>query len=618
MRKKCNILKKGILLVWVLVFACCVVGCSVQQTQNPQEVQQESQSEDEKDVEDKEDSEDDEKDAEDKEDSEEDEKDAEDKEDSEDDEKDAGDKEDSEEDEKDAEDKEDSEEDEKDAEDKEDSEEDEKDAEDKEDSEEDEKDVKDKEDSEEDEKDVEDKEDSEDVGAASVQMAYPSVSGALQVQGTQLTDSKGNPVQLRGVSTHGLAWYPEYVNQEFFHELHKEWNANVVRLAMYTAESGGYCNDGDKNRLKQLVKDGVQYAANADMYVIIDWHVLRDENPNANIEAAKQFFDEMSKEFSNSNNVLYEICNEPNGGTSWSDVKDYAEEIIPVIRANDEDAIIIVGTPTWCQDVDKAAADPIEGQDNIMYALHFYAMTHTDWLRDRMESAIESGLPIFVTEFGTCDASGGGQIDKTQSDKWIKAMDENGVSYVTWNLSNKDETCAIFKPSCHKTSGFTGDDLSENGVWIYEMLTGEHVQKTEDDSKEDSSKEGSSKENDSSKDSEKQNNENDGDDAVQGTTAHIKYTASVSNSWESNGEFSYQYALTIENTSDEEIENWTVKLTFSDAVTSCNGWNGNYTVEDSVIEITSMDYNGKLGAGDKITDIGFIISGSEELEIVSE
>lgn len=298
----------------------------------------------------------------------------------------------------------------------------------------------------------------------------PASISPLSLDGTQLVDAEGNPIQLRGVSTHGLAWFPQYVNQEFFSELHDEWNANVVRLAMYTAEYGGYCAGGDKESLKQLVKDGVSYATNAGLYVIIDWHILQDCNPQNNQEEAKLFFEEMSKEFATYDNVLYEICNEPNGSTTWEQVKAYAEEIIPVIRANDEDAIIIVGTPTWSQDVDKALENPIEGYDNIMYALHFYAATHTEWLRDRMEYVLEMGLPIFVSEFGTCDASGSGGIDKNQADEWIKIMDNEGVSYVAWNLSNKEETSAIFKPDCQKINGFTTDDLTENGRWIYDML----------------------------------------------------------------------------------------------------------------------------------------------------
>lgn len=462
-------------------------------------------------------------------------------------------------------------------------------------------------------------EEKEDGKSDATVLATPSGSGALHVEGTQLKDSKGNNVQLRGISTHGLSWFPQYVNQELFHELHKEWNANVMRLAMYTAENGGYCTDGDKNKLKQLVKDGVQYATNADMYVIIDWHVLRDENPNANKDEAKKFFEEMSKEYANANNVIYEICNEPNGGTSWADVKAYAEEIIPIIRANDKDALIIVGTPTWCQDVDKAAADPITEYDNIMYALHFYATTHTDWLRDRMNQAIDAGLPIFVSEFGTCDASGNGAFDEYQSNEWIKALDAKGVSYVTWNLSNKNETSSIFKDGCSKTSGFTQDDLSQNGKWIYALLTGDREVGSSDSGSSDSARQ----EAPAGSDSAKQESPASSDSAKQevpassasGKSNDFKYTATVTGSWESEGKTFYQYNLELENISGKDIDGWEITISFNGDVELSNGWNGDYSVSGKKLKIKCMDYNGKVSAGAKVGDIGFIVSGDLGLEI---
>lgn len=302
-------------------------------------------------------------------------------------------------------------------------------------------------------------------------LASPANSGALQVIDTKLCDKFGNPVQLRGISTHGLAWFPDYVNDSLFQQFRNEWNVNVMRLAMYTDEYAGYCSGGDKEELKKLVKSGVICATDNDMYVIIDWHVLNDKNPNVHIEDAKSFFDEMSKEYAKSENVLYEICNEPNGETTWGDIKSYAKEIIPIIRNNDSDAIIIVGTPNWSQYVDQAASDPIDEYDNIMYALHFYAATHKEWLRDNMTNAIDQGLPIFVTEYGICDASGSGSIDESEANCWVDLMDRLGVSYVAWNLSNKNETSSIIRASCSKTSNLETSDLSVSGKWLINMLT---------------------------------------------------------------------------------------------------------------------------------------------------
>lgn len=297
-----------------------------------------------------------------------------------------------------------------------------------------------------------------------------TVLGALCVEGTKLVDGNGNEVQLRGISTHGLAWYPDYVNRECMRQLKEEWGVNVFRLAMYTAEYGGYCSGGDREELKALVKEGVEYATDNDMYVIIDWHILSDGNPNTYLEDAKGFFGEMSKEYAEYTNVFYEICNEPNGGTSWSDIKEYAEQVIEVIRANDEDGIILVGTPNWCQHVEQAAADPIEGYDNIMYTLHFYAATHKEDLRQAMVRAVDAGLPVFVSEYGICDASGNGGIDEYEANQWVELMNQYGISYVVWNLSDKAETSAIIKSGCGKTSGFEREDLSDSGKWFCDML----------------------------------------------------------------------------------------------------------------------------------------------------
>lgn len=297
-------------------------------------------------------------------------------------------------------------------------------------------------------------------------------TGALKVSGKNLVDEKGNIVQLRGISTHGINWFPDYINNDCFKQLHEEFGVNVIRLAMYSADYNGYCTGGDKNYLKGLIDDGVKYATQNNMYVIIDWHILSDNNPNTYANEARSFFDEMSKKYSNHTNVLYEICNEPNGGTSWDEIKTYAVSIIDVIRKNDPDSVIIVGTPMWCQEVDKAAKSPITGYANIMYSLHFYAATHTDNLRNVCISAANSGLPMFVTEFGICDASGNGGINENQAGKWISLLNENNISYCMWSLCNKAETASIIDSSCTKVNGFTLDDLSSSGRWFLNMMTG--------------------------------------------------------------------------------------------------------------------------------------------------
>ena len=297
---------------------------------------------------------------------------------------------------------------------------------------------------------------------ARAEAAAPS---ALHVKGTKLVNAKGKTVQLRGVSTHGLSWFPQYVNQKAFTYMKKNWKINVVRLAMYTAEYNGYCTGDAQNRknLEKLIDNGVRYASNAGLYVIIDWHILSDGNPTTYQKQAVSFFKKMAKKYKNRSNVLYEICNEPNGGADWSTIRSYAARIIKTIRNYDKKAVILVGTPTWSQDVDAAAKNPLKGS-NLMYTLHFYAGTHGQFLRDKAQAALKAGLPLFVSEFGISDASGSGTLNKTEGKKWLNFL-------VAWSLSNKNESSALLSSSGSKTTGWRKSDLSDWGRWFTARLS---------------------------------------------------------------------------------------------------------------------------------------------------
>ncbi len=297
-----------------------------------------------------------------------------------------------------------------------------------------------------------------------------SEHGQLSVNGTDLVDENGKPFQLRGVSTHGIQWFPAYANKDAFRHLRDEWNINVIRLAMYSGAGEGY-TDSTKAGIEKTVQNAVDYAIELDMYVIIDWHVLQDQSPQVRKADALRFFGYMSEKYADYPNVIYEICNEPNGYATWSgDVKPYAEEVIPVIRRNDPDSVIIVGTPTWSQDIDKALADPLK-YDNVMYALHYYAATHTDWLRDRLKSCYNSGLPIMVTEFGNCDASGNGSNNFAEAEKWLTLLDSLNISYMNWSLCDKAESASLLKPGAPASGGWSDSQLTENGLFMKKWLS---------------------------------------------------------------------------------------------------------------------------------------------------
>ena len=297
-----------------------------------------------------------------------------------------------------------------------------------------------------------------------------SQHGQLSVKNGQLVDKSGKGYQLRGMSTHGLTWFPEFVNESAFKTLRDDWNTNVVRLAMYVDEWGnGQCYMGNKSGSLELLEKGVDICIKLDMYVIIDWHILNPGDPSKYTNEAKSFFETVSKRYAKYPNVIYEICNEPNGGASWSgNIKPYAEKIIPVIRKNAPNSVIIVGTPTWSQEIDKPLSDPLNYK-NVMYAFHFYAATHAG-LRSNVENCVAQGLPVFVSEFGTCDASGGGANDFNETQKWLSYFDKQGISYCNWSICNKDETCSVLRPGTSANGNWSESDLTENGKWMRNWL----------------------------------------------------------------------------------------------------------------------------------------------------
>lgn len=298
----------------------------------------------------------------------------------------------------------------------------------------------------------------------------PSSRGALQVIDSQLCGEDGKPIILRGISGYGVSVSERYINDDTFHDLAHVMGVNVFRMAMYTYGMGsfGYCTGGDKEKLFDLMMKGVDCGANSDMYVILDWHILSDGDPNKYIEDAKDFFDRASQQCKDKKNVIYEICNEPNK-VDWNTIKEYADTIIPIIRKNDPDSLIIVGTPDWSSRVDIAADDPLD-YPNLLYALHFYSASHKQESRDNVKRAIDKGLPIFVSEYGVTASTGNFPYDLEEADVWIDFLEENGISHVMWNFSTVSESSAAIKPGTIKVSGFEYNDFSTSGQWLIDMI----------------------------------------------------------------------------------------------------------------------------------------------------
>lgn len=296
--------------------------------------------------------------------------------------------------------------------------------------------------------------------------------GQLKVSGNKIVDKNGTPFQLRGMSTHGIQWYGDFVNKSSFTTLRDDWNVNCIRIAMYTDDNSGY--QTKKDELKKIVNNGIQNCIDLGLYVIVDWHILSDGNPNAHRDEAIIFFRELATQYKNNPNVLYEICNEPNGNVSWNnDIKPYCEQVIREIRTEDKNAIVIAGTPTWSQQIDDAANNRLS-DNNVVYALHFYANTHKDALRNTLSTCVkDKNLPVLVSEFGTCDASGNGGLNLDETKIWLKLLDANKIGYINWSLSSKAETASCFKDGTSSQGNWKVSDLTDGGKFIRDWYRAE-------------------------------------------------------------------------------------------------------------------------------------------------
>lgn len=297
--------------------------------------------------------------------------------------------------------------------------------------------------------------------------------GQLQVQGGQLSDAAGDTVQLSGMSTHGIQWYgwDEFLTPDALDALADDWTADLCRVAMYVQEDG---YETDPEGFTDEVNQIVEAVTERGMYAIIDFHIHDPGDPLANLDHAERFFDEMAAEHADKDNIIFEICNEPNN-VDWASIKEYAETIIPIIRDHDSESPVVVGTRGWSSlgfaDIgadgpQEIIDDPVEG-DNLLYAYHFYAATHGEWERNQLGEAADE-LPIFVTECGSMEASGDGDSDFESTQAFMDVLSDNDISWAFWSYSDDWRTSGIWQEGT--TDDWTTDSLTETGEWVRRQI----------------------------------------------------------------------------------------------------------------------------------------------------
>ena len=275
------------------------------------------------------------------------------------------------------------------------------------------------------------------------------------------------------MSSHGLQFFPDCLNEDSIQALAEDWEVDFVRISMYVQE-GGY--ETDPEGFTQKVSDLIDQISELGLYAVVDFHILNPGDPNFNLDNALRFFGDIVPPHADKDNVIWEIANEPNG-VSWDEIKEYADEVIPVIRDEDEDAVVIVGTPAFSslgvsegRDIRDVIDDPID-DDNVMYAFHFYAASHQDEHRAALDEASEE-LPMFVSEFGTQTFTGDGDNDFDSTNEWLDLLREKQIAYAMWSFSDSDDTNSAFKPGTCQGDDYSSDEvLSESGSYIKEQIS---------------------------------------------------------------------------------------------------------------------------------------------------
>ncbi|WP_369371776.1 glycoside hydrolase family 5 protein [Promicromonospora sp. Populi] len=307
--------------------------------------------------------------------------------------------------------------------------------------------------------------------AAAPQATPVAANGQLRVCGVRLCNQQGTQIQLRGMSTHGTQWYSQCVTNASLDTLANDWGADVVRISTYVQE-GGY--ETNPQRFTALVNEYIDKLTARGVYAIVDWHMLDPGDPNFNLQRAKTFFTAIAQRNNGNNNIIYEVANEPNG-VSWQTIKGYHEQIIPVIRAQDPDAVILLGTRAWSSlgvsdgaNESEVVNNPVNAS-NVMYTFHFYAASHGQEYLDALSRAADR-IPVFITEFGTQNYAGEGANDFNMSQRYLNLAASKKISWVNWNFSDDHRSGAVLTEGSCASGSFGTGNLKEAGRWIRDQI----------------------------------------------------------------------------------------------------------------------------------------------------
>lgn len=306
--------------------------------------------------------------------------------------------------------------------------------------------------------------------------------GKLHKSGKTILDKDNNSIDLQGCA---LFHVPDLVPTLHTYETLKclkYWGVNVVRLPIYllyhpqfdTTNVDMFCRGYTEvpEFIKETMDTIIDWCVELGLYVLVDFHCLAgDDDVNAYTAYAVDFFTHFTTKYGTTDNVLYEILNEPHRN-AIATLAPYLSTVVPIIRANVVNPIMVMGRSILTDDV-VATVYPwmlANGYDDIFLSCHSYFGDESA-LVATYEAWWAADIPLFVSEWGNCAGSGYAPRDDTKSDAFLVWCKTNHIPNLIWKLAYRDSESSLLAPKEGDTKsyykyGFVNNDLSANGVII--------------------------------------------------------------------------------------------------------------------------------------------------------
>jgi hypothetical protein len=273
----------------------------------------------------------------------------------------------------------------------------------------------------------------------------------VRVQGNRFVAADGKVVVFRGVSFSD----PDRLEKagrwdRAYFEAARSWGANVVRFPVHPQ---AWRERGPEAYLR-LVDQGVRWAGELGMYVILDWHSIGDLRTgrfqrdiyNTTRAETDAFWRTVAARYGRDPVVaFYELFNEPTtldsrpDRAAWEAHRKAMEEIIAVIRAQGAAGVPLVAGFDWAYDLTPVRDSPVRAE-GVAYVSHPYPQKRPAPWPDKWErdwGFVADRYPVVATELGFMQPGERGAHvpvlgDETYGRAVVDYFTRKGVSWTAW------------------------------------------------------------------------------------------------------------------------------------------------------------------------------------------